>query len=272
MRQLSFSKINYFKKCGAKYRLRYIEKIKPETTPDYMSVGRMVDNALVLANEKNASFDDVIRNGEITFDDQKWYYYCKGIYDNRKELYKKVFGDDQVKLQQKISMPIIDPETGETIDAEMIGYLDGESKVKAKIYEIKTASQVSENTLQEYEFGGQTQLYSFAKKEEFGMYPEVEYVFVKKPMIRLKKSETQEEFYQRMYECGFEQEVQTFTVHYSEAQILETVDYFFKSIKDLEVAEKNNHFYLNRNECFQYGNKCEYFDMCWKNAVETESA
>jgi hypothetical protein len=134
--------------------------------------------------------------------------------------------------------------------------------LRNKIIEVKTGEPAS---IEEYAFAGQTQLYCLGIMQEYGVdIPEVEYVFIKKPQMRLKKTETLEEFYSRYYQAGCGLEIVRVPVIYEKQSLIETSNYL------ISVVQNNIQFNptQNRNECIRFGNKCEYFPYCWPNAFK----
>jgi len=92
--------------------------------------------------------------------------------------------------------------------------------------------------------------------------PAVEYVFIKKPRFKIKKGESEAEFFQRMQDAGSNPEVTPVSIQYDEQTLIETANYLINAVQDnVDFVPTKN-----RNECIKYGKKCEYFPECWKNA------
>lgn len=268
---VSFSSINTFLRCSEKFNLRYFEHLKTdEPTPDYMLVGRFVDECLRVAHHKEMwGYTEVLEKRGISFSDEKWFHYCKGLWECRGVLYSKCFpGADGLHLQRPITYDILDTETGEIIVNEKgcalqaVGFVDAYDPLNNRIFEVKTGDP---SRLEEYAFSGQTQLYCLGIMQEYGVpIPDVQYVFVKRPKIRIKKNESPEEFYARMYEAGRTIETERVPIEYDETTLQETARYLIGVVQDnVDFAPTRN-----RNECITYGNKCEYFGHCWPNAFK----
>jgi len=268
---ISFSRLNVLTSCAEKYRNQYILKLKRlEPMPDSMSVGKFIDQALgSVGSERIVTFDDFLSENGISFVDEKWLHFCKGIYFARRNLHKRIFKGQKVKLQQPVIIELYDRDTGELLLNEnddpisLIGYLDAYNEKKKRIIEIKTVSKFSDEILKEYRLKGQTQLYTIGIMSLYDLkkIPEVEYIFINKPSIRLKKKETEQEFFERMFAAGKEPEISAEIVQYSEKEIEETIIYFYDLVKHNLSAEPCK----NRNSCLEYGNKCPYFGYCWKD-------
>jgi CRISPR/Cas system-associated exonuclease Cas4 (RecB family) len=274
MRQLehvSFSSINTFLRCSEKFNLRYFEHLKTdEPIPDYFYVGRLVDACLETVHAKEIwGYAEILEKRGIAFSDPKWWHYGKGLWECRSVLYSHVFtGASDMHIQKPVIYDILNKETGEIIvndkgrTLRAVGFLDAYDPDMNRITEVKTGDK---SRLMEYAFAGQTQLYCLGIVQEYGVgIPDVEYVFIKKPKIRQKKNESIEEFYARMFDEGRRPEVERIPVEYDASTLEETARYLIAVVQDnVEFAPTKN-----RNECIQYGNKCEYFNHCWPNAFK----
>lgn len=272
LKHVSFSSINTFLKCSEKFKLRYFDHLKTdEPTPDYLYVGRFVDAILEMVHRKEFfGYEELLEKRGISFADQKWYHYCRGLWECRLVLFGRVFpGENDLLIQKPITYDILNRETGEIIvnaqgkPLQAFGVLDAYDPDMNRITEVKTGDP---SRLEEYAFAGQTQLYCLGIMQEFGVsIPDVQYVFVKKPKIRTRKNERDEEFYARMYEAGRDPEVVRVPIEYDEQTLIETANYLIAVVQDnVEFAATKN-----RNSCIYLGgDKCEYFDHCWPNAFK----
>lgn len=274
MRELdhvSFSSINTFLRCSEKFNLRYFEHLKTdEPTPDYMLVGRFVDECLRVAHRGEMwGYSEILEKRGIAFADMKWWHYCRGLWQCRTALYGQCFpGADELHIQRPITYNILDPDTGEIIVNEKgralqaVGFLDAYDPACNRIFEVKTGEP---SRLEEYAFSGQTQLYCLGIMQEYKVpIPDVQYVFVKKPKIRIKKNESEDEFFERMFQAGRNIETERINIEYDETTLQETARYLISVVQDnVEFTPTKN-----RNECIQYGHKCEYFNHCWPNAYK----
>lgn len=257
----SYSSIcSTFLTCTQKYYNRYVEKVPVIWSADAMSVGKAVDLALAYAG-KVAAFDDVMKENRIVFDNDKWYAYSLGVFAGRDKLYKRIFGDAVVNLQESFSFPIVDKETGEIIQ-NITGMLDGHEANGGAIFEVKTVSKTDDGTINGYILNGQTEMYCHAMQIG-GEIPLVKYRFVQKPMIRQKKDETESDFLDRMIEAGkvAAENVVDRDIQYS----LETVQEVIDNITDIIKNNLDAKPVKNRSNCIQYGSPCEYYQHCWKH-------
>ncbi len=270
LNHVSYSSINTLLGCSHKFHLRYIERVRPdEPVPDYFHVGKLVDRALAAAVRKEpASFESVVTEERIEFADEKWRFFCRGVWDARLDIAEEVFHGADIQIQRAVHFDVIDKETGEVILNEAgdviraLGFVDGYDPAANKIFEVKTGDPMR---LQEYAHGGQTQLYAMAIMDELGVdVPDVEYVFIKKPKIRQKKGESDTEFHSRMYDEGINAQVIHVPVVYEPKSLSETARYIIDAVHKSVTMQPTK----NRTECFQWGAKCEYYDLCWPNAYK----
>ena len=251
MDHISSSGLKTFLTCGEKFNKRYIENKKYPVISDALNVGKIVDEAL--AQFQDMTFDEITK--DYFWVDAKWESYARGIFDNRAALIKKVFGDraEFVNRQESIAVKINDKQA-------VTGYLDGYDAELNVIWEVKTTSGVIESVLADYRWNGQTMIYSYAKMIETGVVPIVNYAFIKKPMIRIKSGESEEEFFERMYEAGTDAQVETRMVEYGADELKKYFEYFTQTFYQIEKAEPIK----NRTACFNYGSQCEYYADCWQ--------
>jgi len=271
---ISFSRINTYSSCKRKYASRYIDKLERlEPVPDYLSVGSVIDSALTYAQaSRTETFDDYVEEKGITFNDEKWLYFCRGIWAGRKELYNNIFGDAKVELQKPVRIDLVHRETGEMIlNAKnevmyLFGYVDGDEKEKPIIHEIKSTAGATDALFTEHRFKGQTQLYALMTEVEKGFLPGVKYHYIEKPSrAKRKKAETEEQFYDRLFNIGKNPTIVSRPIiHYSRDEINETFDYYFETVKKSLDGEPCK----NKDSCFQFGNRCEYFGHCWNSQVK----
>ena len=89
----------------------------------------------------------------------------------------------------------------------------------------------------------------------------VYYTVCKKPTIRLKKDETDEEFYQRMlewYDADTEQKIRVFVVERTDAEVKQ----FEKDFEEICAQMQEGVIYRNTCHCNSWGRKCEYASVC----------
>jgi hypothetical protein len=89
----------------------------------------------------------------------------------------------------------------------------------------------------------------------------VHYTVCKKPTIRQKKDETEEQFFYRMlewYDDDTENKIRVFTVERTDAE----VKAFEKDFEEICAQMQEGVIYKNTCHCMQYGRRCEYASVC----------
>ena len=91
------------------------------------------------------------------------------------------------------------------------------------------------------------------------------YTICRKPTIRQKKGESDEEFYARMtewYDDDADSKIRLVLIDRTD----EEVDEFIRSFKnirdDILMAKRYNDFYRNSCHCNAWGRRCEYSSIC----------
>lgn len=233
----SISKIRMFKSCRRAYELRYVEGLVPVEVSDALETGRSY-HSKIEELYKNGSFDD----SDLSKASAMAKAYEKYIYPQFK-----------IKAVEEPFEFKVCPE--HTIVGRVDGIADGEVLV-----EHKTTS----NDLDAYEFDlewdEQIPCYMLA----YGISTMI-YTIVKKPTIRLKKNETEEEFYQRMVEWYDEDtysKIRLITVTRTEDELIEFRKHLLMMCDEMERAESTGRLYKNPAYCHHWNTLCEYAQIC----------
>lgn len=153
---LSKSRLNAFCLCPEKYRLTYVENIRPERTPVNMIEGsaihHVVENSLVYGNIENiaeASSDEYWSN--IKF--QNTEYASEGELENAriktlaesKAFLEKIGKLNTWRMETYFEHPLVNPVTGEVDDSILLrGYTDIIDKPRkdfTRVIDIKTTAK-----------------------------------------------------------------------------------------------------------------------------------
>lgn len=188
MKIYSHSKLSTFEQCNLKYKLKYLDKIKPEIEKSIEAhLGTAVHNTLEwlytgIKNKKMPSLDEV-----ITFYAETWQeefsedilivkqtltakdYFEKGIQFLINYYTKhQPFDDNTLELEKRVTIQL-------TKEHQIIGFIDRLAyNLKTKQYEVhdyKTANNLPNQ--EKFDSDRQLALYSIAIKELFGHDKEV---------------------------------------------------------------------------------------------------
>lgn len=231
----SYSRVDCFNRCERKYKYRYVDKLL--TIPD-----QRADNALYLGSALHKGIETTVEEG-IELYRSNYYVLTDAIINWTLQL---EFWIPKVKA--------ILPENGnhevEISTDDFIGYID----------------YVTDNTIFDFKFSNNTN--NYLKSNQLSLYKyyyelvnptktidNLQYVFIPKCNIRQKKTESIEQFRQRLFENMSQLELQLLTVPYDETSITR----FLEERKRIETA--TDYPARTNKWCQRY---CEYYGYCQK--------
>lgn len=259
--RLSVSRMKCFKACRRKYELKYIEMLEPVQKSEALELGSSYHSLLEFLN-KNGTLDGVEE-------------------DNSKELamacaYQKyIFPKFKVVETEKWFEMEFGPEGD-----RLVGIVDGIAD-DGHIVEHKTYGGT--DSMEQYEYNLQWDEQILAYMLLTGKR-KVWYTVCRKPTIRQKKDETDEEFFNRMvawYDEDTENKIRLFEIERTD----EEVEQFRKNadsiILEMKVAHNQRKhmdkysavtdpFYRNTCHCNMWGKRCEYSSICLHYNPEQE--
>lgn len=233
--KLSISQIKQFKACRRAWELRYKEHLRPVQTAEALELGKSY-HELLEGLEKGEGLED-------------------GVYDKAHAMaraYEKYILPQfkVVAAEQELEKEI----GGHTLH----GFVDGLSD-DGHIVEHKTTSMdIAEGGEYEYNLLWDEQVLAYMSLSGLR---KVHYTVIKKPTIRLKKDETDEEFYNRMvawYDDDTENKIRVFTVERTDEEVAQWEQDFVAIAGEMERGI----IYKNTCHCVQYGRRCEYASVC----------
>lgn len=231
----SVSQIKAFKACRRAWYFKYSEKLEPVQVAESLQVGRKY-HALLETLEKGEELPE-----EYTKECAMATAFKKYIFP-----YIKV-----VAAEKELELPV-----GDHI---LHGFVDGLSEDGCIVEHKTTSMDISEGGEYEYNLLWDEQVLAYMALTGSR---KVYYTVCKKPTIRLKKGETEEEFYQRMvewYDEDTDQKISLFVVERTDAE----VEQFLKDFSDIcDVMEKAKTLYRNTGNCTKFGRRCEYSSIC----------
>ena len=231
----SISQIKMFKACRRAWFMRYHEKLTPVSNADSLETGKNYHKLL-----------EMLENGEELPDGFSKEYAMAAAYQ------KYILPQFHVVASEKeLEKPL-----GKHV---LHGFVDGLSD-DGFIVEHKTTSRdISEGGEYEYNLLWDEQVLAYMSLSGLR---KVHYTVCKKPTIRLKKGETEEEFYQRMvewYDEDTDQKIRVFTVERTDAEVQGFEDEFVRICDEMETTK---YLYRNTCHCTSFGRRCEYSSIC----------
>lgn len=232
--KISVSQLKAFKACRRAWWLKYVEGVEPVKKADALEIG----------TNYHAYLESLYRGEDIPHEHTKenamaWAYI--------NHLYEKVH----------ISKPEEWLEKELTSQDSLIGKIDGWG-TDGYVVEHKTTSR---DIGPEYEYNLQwdEQVLAYMYLTDTRL---IHYTVCKKPTIRQKKNETDEEFYYRMlywYEEDTDSKIRTFDVIRTDDEVNAWADELIRMLP--EIKECKN-CYKNTAHCMAFGRMCEYQSIC----------
>lgn len=229
--QYSHSRVETFKNCPYKYKLRYIDELKTLPSDD-------PQNPLIIGSAMHLGIEKDVETAI------NWYY-------NQYPIITDLHINEAIKFESLIpKVKKILPRGQHEIKIEtndFIGFADLITE-NGDIYDFKYS-----NNVDKYLESKQLHLYKYYREMNCDKTSDLYYVFIPKVMIRQKKTETLFDFRKRLRERLEEIEPKIVKIEFDENKI----DEFYSDISDIEMTET---FEKVENYC----NFCEYENYCKK--------
>lgn len=233
--RLSIGRVKLFKACRRAYELRYIYNLVPVEKAEALETGLTYHSKL----------EELYKTGEVDTSDFSKESAMALAY--KKYIYPK-FKVKSVEDWFTYLLPN---------GAKLIGRTDGITE-SGELVEHKTCSaEIGED----YEYGLQWDEQIPAYMLATGAR-RVWYTVCRKPTIKQKKCESDEEFFFRMvawYEEDTDSKIKLLKIERTEKEIAEFLLDLRKTIHDMESC---THFYKNCAHCQKWGRRCEYSSIC----------
>lgn len=236
IKRLSISSIKCFKACRREYELKYIEGLEPVEKPDALQVGSNYHEKLEQLNH-TGEFDrsDFSKESAMATAYQKYIYPQFKVFDAEK-WYEKEIQNSGISL---------------------VGRVDGITDSGELVEHKSTGQEITE----QYEYNLQWDEQILAYMWLTGAR-EIWYTVCRKPTIRQKKDESDEEFFNRMvewYDTDTESKIRLLKLTRTDAE----VEQFEKDLVAIsgDIAGCGN-YYRNTMYCNAWGRRCEYSPVC----------
>lgn len=234
--RLSVSRAKLFKACRRAYEFKYMEKLIPIKKSDALETG----------TQYHQFIEDLNKKGDFDIEHTKS---CAMACAYKKYIYPRLHYKKAEKWLEK------DMQT-----FKLVGRADGIAEDGA-IVEHKTTGI----DLEEYK-------YNLQWDEQLAVYMyltgarKAYYTICKKPTIRQKKAESEEEFFDRMvawYDEDTESKITLLEVVLSDDDIARVIEELSVVASEITVAENDkSKLYKNTCNCKAYFTPCEYASIC----------
>lgn len=230
--EYSYSRVETFKNCPYKYKLRYIDELKTLPSDD-------PQNPLIIGSAMHLGIEKDVETAI------NWYY-------NQYPIITDLHINEAIKLEKLIpKVKDILPKGQHEIKIEtndFIGFADLITE-NGDIYDFKYS-----NNVDKYLDSKQLHLYKHFRELNCDKTNNLYYVFIPKLFIRQKKTESLYDFRKRLVERLEELQPKIIKIDFDESKI----DEFYSDISDIETTET---FEKNENENCKF---CEYHEYCEK--------
>lgn len=231
----SISQIKLYKACRKAWEFKYVEKLIPVQIAEALETGRRYHGYLEMLENGEELPGDYTKEEAMAAAYQKYILPRFHVIAAEKELEKQI-GDHILH-----------------------GFVDGLTD-DGYIVEHKTTSQdIAEGGEYEYNLLWDEQVLAYMSLTGLR---KVYYTVCKKPTIRLKKDELEEDFFYRCkewYDDDTEHKIRLFTVERTDAEVAQFEDEFMR-ICDTMIH--SGHIYRNTCHCNSWGRRCEYSSIC----------
>lgn len=248
--QISYSRVGCFGNCPYQYKLRYLDKLK--TLPDQDPANALYLGTAIHTAFETGSVEEAIKSYRSN------YYILSDLHIN-----------EEIKLEMlipKVLALLPDAECEVEISTDdFIGYIDRlvylyTDDKGIKHYAIYDYKYCNPKSIDRYLTSAQLHLYKyyFEQTHPNTVVDELKYVFVPKISIRQKKSETIQQFRQRLREVLDDTEPIVTDISYNK----DIISDFQKCCQHLKTIQK---FPKNETRLCDW---CDFKDFCKSNGQE----
>lgn len=232
--EISISGIKLFKACRRAYYFKYIENLEPIETPEALEVGKNYHKRLEALYNGEEIEQDFSKESAMV-EAYKKYIYPKFNVKSAENKFEYDLGNGHV----------------------LHGITDGITEDGYLVEHKTKGSDITEQYEYDLMWDEQILAYMLATGTR-----KVFYTVIRKPTIRIKKNETEEEFYQRMidwYDEDTDSKIRLLKLTRTDEEIEEFQD---NLISIMEEMDSTHHYYRNCGWCNMYGRRCEYSGIC----------
>lgn len=238
--KFSISQIKQFKACRRGYFFKYVEELEPVQKADALEIGSNYHSLL----------EKLYNEGETALADEPFSKEVAMACAYRKYIYPQF----KVKVaEDNFEYPLRNGDS-------LIGRVDGVAE-NGMLVEHKTTS--SEITPQyEYNLFWDEQILAYMLAHDVRqMY----YTVCRKPTIRQKQNETDEQFFTRMvewYDTDTDKKIRLILIERTDEEIEKFKLELQSIIETIKNADEEGNYYSNCLWCNAWGRRCEYSSIC----------
>ncbi len=278
MKTYSYSAIINFLNCPRKYQLHFIDKLEPNIINFNFIVGSGVDIgvkhlymhndpdeaikiALELLKDKHKKIQKIIF---IQEKDEILFNRAEVIVESALEAYYNYYKKEMMKFEvlaenEKIKAELI---KGTLIFGHPDLILKRLVNNKIYIYEIKSANNITKEMIDRYFYDMQVSIYFLIASVKYNLAG-IYFDCIKKPTIKLGKSETEASFLSRLrdfYLLGDTEEIfyrDSYKINQEQLkETIKTIEYVVYNMS------KATNYPMNRSRCYDFNSTCEFNHLC----------
>lgn len=229
----SISRMKLFKACRRAYYFRYVEDLVPVETAEALQTGTNYHELL----------ENLYKTGEIeegyTKEHAMAVAYGKYIYP-------------------KFHVQSVEDWKSKSVGRHvMIGRLDGVADDGCIVEHKSTSAEITEEYEYDLQWDEQVLAYMYMTGSR-----KVHYTVCRKPTIRQKKNESEEEFFHRMcawYDEDTDSKIRLLEVTRTDEEVARFAEEFAHVC---DIMESDDCLYRNTSYCNKWGRRCEYASIC----------
>lgn len=236
----SISRLKLFKACRRAYYFKYVEDLEPVEKSEALEIGTNYHELL----------EKLYKDGDLLDTEE----------DNSKELAMAVAYWKYIYPKFKVTA-VEEWKSKNCGSHMMIGRVDGIAE-DGSLVEHKTTSMNIEEYAYNLQWDEQMLVYMWLTGTNH-----IFYTICRKPTIRQKKDESDEEFFQRMvewYDTDTNEKIRVVYFERSQKEINECMDGLVTTMNDIcnLNGEDESAWYKNTCYCNYWGRRCEYANIC----------
>ena len=233
----SVSRLKLYKACRRAYYFKYIQELVPVEMTEALQTGKSY----------HALLEELYATGEVP----------EG-YSKEHAMVRAYSNIIYPKFRMQNVEEWLEKEAGSHI---MIGRIDGYSEDKCIVEHKSTSAEITEAYEYDLQWDEQILAYMYLTGSR-----KVYYTVCRKPTIRQKKDETEEEFFYRMldwYEDNTDSKIRLLEVYRTDEEVEEFAKEFVRVCDSMQNAEAGlEPLYRNTLYCNKWGRRCEYASVC----------
>lgn len=237
--RVSISKVKMFKSCRRMYELKYVEGLVPREKAEALQVGASYHKLLEELNTQGHHWDYVDFSKERAM---------------AEAYYRYIFPLFRVtEAEKELVLDLGDSN-------ELFGIVDGIADDGHIVEHKTTGSEITEQYEYNLLWDEQILAYMLLTGER-----KVWYTVCRKPTIRQKQNETEEDFFYRMcewYDADTDSKIRLLEIERTDAEVEQFKASLLRILAEMKLVEWSGNYYKNTCHCNMYGRRCEYSSVC----------